>query len=416
MERSWQSCAETALFEDLERKGARIKARSGVRPDGVRGLFATEDFAAEGVAVWVANADVLSLDTCDAELRKSIDAVLASTDCSDMERTVYAKMIAICSGYLFEQAKGEESSFRAYVASLPEAPPTINTCSPEEREALTLMRGTDMYQMYQHLVDLCYQTVKHGEHLWKALSPPRELPTRDTVNATFYFIQSRMSYMRLIPLIDLANCALPGQENSRIIAEGQDGCTIVTKKPVAAGEEIVIDYNHHDAIGMLVSYGCTLGLEHTRSVTRLRLALPGWLEQFGDPALSRNGAQLLDASITTSATGLEDHALLLFRMAALGSMEELIEAARSGFFDDSSRGPPEKVKLWKKKHCQLYAEIQSFCVKMCTDWEQNMGPAVAKLDCSAYIGGIAHAQYETDRRLLKRCESAMSDMQQKLEE
>merc|ERR1719353_831860 len=174
-------------------------------------------------------------------------------------------MMCLSVGLLLERAKGNTSKFYNYLQGLPEAPPTVNTFTSQERKILSLMTGgSDIYAMYRPLVALSLKAVHRAAEvgLWREDSIPEETE----IDNTFYFVLSRMSYMRLIPLCDLANAAMPGEENARIGVEGQvhngrEGCAVVTKRSVLKGEELLIDYNHHHAIGMLTNYGCTLGLE-----------------------------------------------------------------------------------------------------------------------------------------------------------
>jgi len=225
------------------------------------------------------------------------------------------------------------------------------------------------------------------------------------VEAAFFFVLSRMSYMRLIPLCDLANAALPGEENARIVVEGQleggrEGCAVVTRRPVKAGDEVTIDYNHHDALGMLGAYGCTLGLERVRSVTKMQLGVPPFLEQMGLTAAA--GVQLREDEPTI----LPEKALMLLRMGSLGSREQLLEAVEVGYFTDRA-GPEESVRTWDQRQGHMYEDIAGFCAKRRLELEKAVGPAVQELDTDKFAGRALVTQYETDRRLLSKCEQLM---------
>eukprot|EP00747_Dinoflagellata_sp_TGD_P089432 gnl/TRDRNA2_/TRDRNA2_164314_c0_seq2.p1 gnl/TRDRNA2_/TRDRNA2_164314_c0~~gnl/TRDRNA2_/TRDRNA2_164314_c0_seq2.p1 ORF type:complete len:385 (-),score=74.05 gnl/TRDRNA2_/TRDRNA2_164314_c0_seq2:181-1335(-) len=353
---SLQSSVETRLLEALAANGARVDAvRSGVRHDGVRGVFATRDLKPDEAAMWIPDHEVLNLDTLDPELRAAVKQTVAKRSFNDVEQTVYTKMISLIAGYLFEASRSTESRFYPYIEALPkEFPQTVNTFGPAERLALTKMNGNNIYEMYAPLVELTCEVIEAAKPIWGTPS----LPATEEVQGAFYFVLSRMSYLRLIPGIDLANAAPPAEENARIAEEIQDGCCLITKCHVKAGEELVIDYNHHDAVSLLLSYGCTLGMERTRSVTRLQIAdsLPAFLKaQLGGNIPFQRGAQLTE----DQPAALDEKAFVLLKMAAMANVETLNEAIAAGYFKDPPTGPPDKLPLWHAKTFRIYSELET---------------------------------------------------------
>ena len=126
--------AEPALSQQGQEGGAGggvAKAESGIRPDGVRGLMASEDLQDGEVAVWLPNEMVLSEDTADPAIAKSVDqairATMQETPMSNAEANVYRTMGCLVGGYMLEKARGENAKFATYCASLPEPPDTFNT-------------------------------------------------------------------------------------------------------------------------------------------------------------------------------------------------------------------------------------------------------------------------------------------------
>jgi len=305
--------------------------------------------------------------------------------------------------YLFEKRKGSSSKFYNYIKALPECPPLVHTFSAKEREVLSFMSGEeDKYTSTRHIVDAMMACVRPGL-LWGT----KNIPTQPEMEIAFFLVLSRISYLRMIPVCDLANCAMPEQDNSKIlpdqIVDGRRGCALVTKTPVKAGEELVIDYDVNDAVNMLINYGCTMGLENTHSVTKLRIGLPLWLEEFVHTRLS-NGAQLRE----DEPTGLSNHALMLIRMAALGSLQDLDKAVASGFLQGIRTA--EKCKVWLERQRKAYLEISALCRKERLQWEEKFSKRIASLGTNSLASSTAAIQYQTDKRLLFRCETKMRDL------
>jgi len=395
--------AEQALVEEMMAAGALSAVETGVRADGVRGLFATRDLAAEEMAVWIPDDVVLWMDTCEPALRRYIQKVLDDSSFNEVERQVYARSLALAVGYLLEKARGASSRFRCYIEALPSYPPTANTFSAEERAALVLLSGHDIYSMYQSLLDVMVDCVRMSAELWGE----SEVPERAEVEAAFFFVLSRMSYMRMMPYIDLANAALPGEENARILVDdqtvkGRSGCALVTKRPVQAGEEVVIDYNHHNAVDMLLSYGCTLGLEHLRSVTKIQFSVPSYLKGFCDSSFE-NGIQLQE----DEPVALPEKSLLVLRMAVIGGQEELILAVKAGFFEDPPSCHNDRLEVWNRSQRDLYFQVAKFCAARRRAMEEDIRPVVLALDQQTLPGSVARTQFETDMRLLLRCEEGL---------
>lgn len=400
---------DESLRKYLESEGALINVVSGTRPCGLRGLFATRAFEADEMTCWVPNETVIDNNTCDPSLRKIIGDVLAEAVLPQVERDVYERMMCLSAGLLFEKARGASSRFLHYIQSLPKPPPTMNTFTENEQKVLTLMSsGGDLVAMYKPLVQLNLKVVRGAVDagLWGE-SP---VPSEKDIEVAFHFVLSRMSYMRMIPWVDLANAALPGEENAVIRVDGQlhngrEGCAVVAKRPISEGEEVLIDYNHHHAIGMLTHYGCTLGLESTRSVTTLQFSIPPWLMELGGAAYAR-GAQLQESE----STGLSEGALVVLRMASMGGVQEVIEAAQAGYFKDppSPAPTPEKQKKWDEAHRSLYLDVARFCAERRAHWEEKIGSVIDRdITLDTMVSDVIKKQYDTELRLLRKCEEAL---------
>ena len=78
-----------------------------------------------------------------------------------------------------------------------------------ERDVATAMTGQDMVQMYQPLLAIIYRSIQAAEQSWAQIGQP--IPTLQELEDSFFFLLSRMSHLRLIPLADLANAALPDE-------------------------------------------------------------------------------------------------------------------------------------------------------------------------------------------------------------
>jgi len=94
-------------------------------------------------------------------------------------------------------------------------------------------------------------------------------------------------------------------------------------------------------------------------------------------------------------------------MAAMCSAEELARAQGTGFFRDPSKAPPEKLLGWSFRQACAYAKIAEFCADRRQHLQRHAGKALASIDQATMVGRIAFVQYETDMRLLARCEAAM---------
>ena len=91
------------------------------------------------------------------------------------------------------------------------------------------MSGSDMVAMYKPLLEMIHQAIRKAEEAWTSIGKP--VPTEAELESFFFFLLSRMSHLRMIPLADLANAALPGEANARIVAQ-EDGCGILAKGKV----------------------------------------------------------------------------------------------------------------------------------------------------------------------------------------
>ena len=159
--------------------------------------------------------------------------------------------------------------------------------------------------MYSGLIDVIAGTLKRVADFKAIGAAP---PNRAAVQDEFFFILSRLSfvqllncvaldggpvspcsflifsttcstrYLRLIPYIDLANAALPGEHNVRIHQDKVSGnCYLHALRDIAPGEELCIDYNHRNGVSLMASYGFTMGLEKTRSSFKVKVDIRPFL-------------------------------------------------------------------------------------------------------------------------------------------
>jgi len=180
------SAADGALLEYLSEVGAVRNVEPGVRPDGVRGVFATRDLGAEEVACWVPKEVVLDPDSCDSTLLEIIqDEVKEMEQFDEVEARVYTRMIGLAAGFRLEKSRGRSSRFFKYIEALPSPPLTVNTFTDAERKAFKLMHGSDLRAMYSSLVDISFRCVtsRRAEALWKA----QPVPTQTDMEETFFF-------------------------------------------------------------------------------------------------------------------------------------------------------------------------------------------------------------------------------------
>jgi len=413
MKAAAQTSAEAEMEAELRRKGAVINVHPGVRPDGVRGLFASRDLQEGEVACWVPDSTILMQETIDATLLGCIHEEL-TTGVTEQERKPYIRMLSLVLGYLLEKARGSSSEFARYIAALPDYPKTANTWGMAEQRAAHAMKGGNSMESFKVLAMRGADAVQLCARLWT--DAEQKPPQFTEVEAAFFFVMTRMASLRLVPWVDLVNAALPEEENCRMEAEGRhfngtSGFAVTAKKAIPAGEEVTIDYNYHDAIGMMCSYGCTMGLEHSQSVLRLPMSLPPFLSALADPSLTRAGARLLEK---TNA-GLDEHALTMLQFSAMENMDELVTAMQVGFFEDADskkkRGPPAVRSAtwadWAARHNKVLESFRTTCTRARITWQKEIGPAVAAVDASTMAGRAIRDQYETDLRLLERCEKEL---------
>eukprot|EP00927_Polykrikos_kofoidii_P055131 TRINITY_DN49430_c0_g1_i1.p1 TRINITY_DN49430_c0_g1~~TRINITY_DN49430_c0_g1_i1.p1 ORF type:complete len:583 (-),score=108.73 TRINITY_DN49430_c0_g1_i1:187-1812(-) len=439
-----ESIGDALIKELCNAAGAIVAVEARPRSaDGVRGLFALRDLTAGEKACWVPEEVVLSETTCgSSELRQAIDAAESRSRKKRVgadiegERDVRVRLAALVLGYLLERRRGAASRFHAYLESLPAPPPTRQTLGEAEREALLVMIGGAEHDcaLQQLCADIVALASACPEHLWtvgascsiaeSSESVSARLPSQEEVQTAFYFVLTRMSHMRLIPICDFANAALPGQDNARILVEdqivnGRRGCALVTKRLVKAGEEVVIDYSHVDGPSMLLAYGCSLGLEKRCAVTRVLLGLPSWIREaaqhrtiaplvkelgFEDPLLWARGAGFAEEE----PEGLDSRALSILELAAaFSSVEEILAAARGGWMFDLSKNPAKEHADVKERCRRAFTEIADFCHERLQRWEALVGRCVLRVDLASLAGSVAVAQHETELRLLRRCEQSM---------
>lgn len=421
------------MQDDLTAKGARLRATLGRRPDGQRGLFALEDIEAEEKAIWVPESAVLSHKTTDPKLRKEIGLVLGGdhgTRKSKRERGITAMLIALTASYLLEKSKGSMSSFFIYIETLPEAPPLIHTFSPEERRIANMMQGfkdgegESQYVQFQDGIDLTMEALKEAEHLWGG-SP---LPTREEVEESYFFVNSRMAYMSMIPLIDLVNASKPFYENARIVAPDQQpevemreegdpepprGFSITASRPIKAGEEILINYNANDAIRMCCMYGYSMGFETWRGASRFSLSVPEHLQMLGFGSYASKGFQLGEGEFHCD-TGFDERAEGCIRMAALQKDTDFVEAGKLGWFEKrepQTRYDKTQFKRFTELEHRAWLHMERQALEHLERWEKDIVPAVESLP-DTRMSKMFKVQTDTELRLLRRCAEALHERNQ----
>jgi len=408
--------AESALLEEVRcSAGGVVRAEGGIRPDGVRGLMATQDLSDGEVAVWIPNDLVMCEANTDPAIASAVDEALrlqgTATPFQPAEARVFRTMGCLCAGYLLEKARGEDSRFASYVQSLPELPHTYNLWPQVEQQLALEMGGMDSIAMYDSLLQIIFRSIQMGRLQWQKLE--KDIPSEKELQDTFFFLLSRMSHLRMIPVADLANAALPGEVTARIVAR-EDGCGILAKGFVKAGQELCIDYNHREAITMLSNYGCSLGFEHLSTVSRIKWITPPHLHKIFDLGYLEKGVQLQAAT----ASGLSDEELMVLRMSSMWSPEDFVAALRSGYFEgDAALKPPpagleDKWQRWRKAEAGTLNQVAGTAERMAKAWACKVGPAVLNVKEQKSISETATAliaQFETDKSLLLRCVKVMKE-------
>ena len=214
-----------------------------------------------------------------------------------------------------------------------------------------------------------------------------------------------MSHLRMIPLADLANAALPDEANARIVAR-DDGCGILAKVSVKKGEELCIDYNHRDGLTMLASYGCSLGLEKEVTLTKLKWMVPPHLHKVFDLSYLEKGFHL-----ESKHEGLSEEQLMHLRMSSFWSTQDFIKALQAGYFKpQGSTTQPDTCSTedwlkWRGLEAVKLQEVASQCEALLQGWESKVSPHVEKLkadgpDLSLPQAPVLIGQYQTDLSLL----------------
>jgi len=188
---------------------------------------------------------------------------------------------------------------------------------------------------------------------------------------------------------------------------------------VAKGEELCIDYNHRDAITMLTSYGCTLGLEKMVTVSRLKWMVPPHFHKIFDLAYLEQGTRLR----TEHACGLDEEELMQLRMSSFWSTGEYLEALAGGYFEEggSTQKPPDadeaKWRKWRATEATKLSEIAGMCEQIAAKWDARVGGPVATLRLQPQLSWVSQAlcsQHETDLGLFTALGSKLRGMQQAL--
>jgi len=294
--------------------------------------------------------------------------------------------------------RGDPASASPYIASLPEPPETINLWSKEQQVLGEAMLGRNHLSMYKPLVSAITNAAANGcKGKFDAVKQPP--PTEQEVFDSFHFILSRLSHMRLIPVADLANAAAPGEATARIMADGKI-CAIIAKGEVRKGQELLIDYNHRDAITLLASYGFTGGLEHERSMTRLKFdAGPALLRATGSASAryASEGVQLLDEE----EAGLHADAFLCARWQQMNEHELALALNYGWDSGTNSKIDPAVQSVLAKAETRGCQALQATC-KVAMDVVHEWEDLADRLPGVAWITAALRAQVATDRRLLER--------------
>jgi len=274
--------------------GGIIKAYPGLRPDGVRGLLTPTPLRQNDVILCIPKEYVMHLDVSRESVRKGIDEVLHKSGMarSEAEKTVYEQMMALCIELLLERhliassnnatatvsdESPDPSYWRAYVTSLPDPPSTINLYTESDRKLYNTLLGQDHIKMYAGLISIIHAATQQVPDFTTNGGSP---PTRKAVQDEFFFILSRLSYLRLIPYIDLANAAPPGEHNVKIMQDKVSGnCYLHALRDIAPGEELCIDYNHRNGISLMASYGFSMELEKLRSSFKVTIPCPHFMRR-----------------------------------------------------------------------------------------------------------------------------------------
>lgn len=407
-------------------EGSHVRAGPGLRKDGERGLFALTDLEEGDVACWIPESIVWQSSTTHAGISKAVQETLQRHNFPAMQQTVYEKMLSVTAMLLYESAKNRvKPPGHPYAASLPEAPTTINKFTPAQQKVAHAMAQKELLTVYDSIGHFVFEATARAGYMWKEIgaTPPTFAEATDAM----FFALSRISNLRLVPLADLANSALPGDSNTRIIAHekggvltahkhGTGGVSIIAKKSIKKGTELTIEYNHTNPITMLCSYGCTLGMSKTRSVRMFKLTVPDFLSALNCDKYAKEGTQLIEGD--QYPFFMSEEAFVCMRMASFPDRGALVEALRAGFFanstDTSSDLSPLRMTMWSQYESEHFRKEADRLDKLLQQWKAEIGPLVesmladsgAPASC-AWVSATLDEQYKTECRLLEGCAKAL---------
>jgi len=278
IQQHFNSETELNLAREVIRHGATIKAFPFTRPDGIRGIHSPTPLRAGDTILAIPKKYIMHFDVARASVKTAIEAELAESSYanSSMQREVFQKMMALCIELMLERTilkhtgpraqddRAPDPSFwRGYVESLPAPPDTLNRYTQSDKALYVAVLEQDLTKMYVPLLDIIEGAVHRVKDFQTYGAEP---PSGTQIQNEFFFILSRLSYLRLIPYVDLANAALPGEHNVKIqVDESTGNVTLHALRDIPAGEELCIDYNHRTGCSLMASYGFSNGLELTTS-------------------------------------------------------------------------------------------------------------------------------------------------------
>eukprot|EP00927_Polykrikos_kofoidii_P067261 TRINITY_DN62771_c0_g1_i1.p1 TRINITY_DN62771_c0_g1~~TRINITY_DN62771_c0_g1_i1.p1 ORF type:complete len:387 (-),score=69.13 TRINITY_DN62771_c0_g1_i1:60-1220(-) len=364
---------EKALWDHLAAAGARSSLEIGYSTSGERGLVAGADLE-PGEVVFVPSEQVLDEDTVAEPVLEVVQAFVAGLD--PTTGGVYKRFLCLVVGFVFERHAGESSRFARYLATLPRKPPPVLSRWSAEEQAAGRSTGVCGQCVWTPLSEAAHEIVK-------VLQIP---VSEEDVNDAFWLVLTRMTYLRMPPWVDLINAARPGEHNASLRSD-EAGHHVDLNRRVRKGEEVLIDYNHHDAISMMANYGCSLGMEKSRTVTKIDFSQ--WVPLL--KMVSVKPQQLL-----VEDDGLPPGAVPVIRRAALG-VDSLGPAHEAGYFNDRSCGKNE----WRQLEEAAWSEVANGLRGIIEDWRVRVGSLMENVSADSTIGAMLLQQHTTEQSLLE---------------
>lgn len=363
---------EQALWDHLAAAGAHSSLEVGRSASGERGLVAAANLE-PGEVVFVPSAQVLDEDTVAEPVSKAVQGFVAGLD--PTTGSVYGRFLCLVVGLIFERQAGEDSRFARYLATLPRRPPPVLDRWSAEEQAAGRATGACSECLWAPLAEAAQAIVK-----------TLDLPvTEEDVADAFWLVLTRMTYLRMPPWVDLVNAAPPGEHNAALRSD-EAGHHVDLQRPLRRGEEVLIDYNHHDAVSMMASYGCSLGMENKRSVSQVDFGQ--WV-----PLLRMVGYK--PRQLLVEHEGLPPDLVRMVRRASLG-VDAMSAAHEAGYFEDRSRGKEE----WRQLEEAAWRELAAGLRGLEEDWRTRVGGPMEKLSADSVIGATLLRQHATELLLL----------------